>query len=66
VVIGYLGRYGGKNVLPNWWDLVVVVVFAVVMYEVAEKVAISESEVDRFISAEQDEIAAAEDINLIA
>jgi amino acid transporter len=66
VVIGYLGRYGGKNVLPNWWDLVVVVIFAVVMYEFAEKVAISESEVDRFISAEQDEIAAAEDINLIA
>jgi amino acid transporter len=66
VVIGYFGRYGGNNLLPNWWDLVVVVVFAVVMYEVAEKVAISESEVHRFISDEQDEIAAAEDINLIA
>jgi amino acid transporter len=66
VVIGYFGRYGGNNLLPNWWDLVVVMVFAVVMYEVAEKVAISESEVNRFISAEQDEIAAAEDINLIA
>ena len=22
VVIGYFGRYGGNNALPNWWDLV--------------------------------------------
>jgi len=66
VVIGYFGRYGGNDVLPNWWDLVVVTVFALVMYEVAEKVAISRTEVNRFITAEQDEIAAADDINLIA
>jgi amino acid transporter len=66
VVIGYFGRYGGNNLLPNWWDLVVVTVFAVVMYEVAEKVALSKGEVDRFITAEQDDIAAADDINLIA
>jgi len=66
VVIGYFGRYGGKNLLPNWWDLVVVVVFALVMYEFAEKVALSQGEVDRFITAEQEDIAAADDINLIA
>ena len=66
MVIGYFGRYGGNNLLPNWWDLVVVTVFALAIYEFAEKVALSQGEVDRFITAEQDDIAAADDINLIA
>jgi amino acid transporter len=66
VVIGYFGRYGGNNTLPNWWDLATVVVFAVVVYEVAEKVAISREEVHRFIDAERDDIAAAQEVNLIA
>jgi amino acid transporter len=66
VVIGYFGRYGGNNTIPNWWDLITVVVFAVVVYEVAEKVAISREEVNRFIDAERDDIAAAQEINLIA
>ena len=41
-------------------------VFALAIYEFAEKVALSQGEVDRFITAEQDDIAAADDINLIA
>jgi uncharacterized membrane protein len=33
VVIGWLGRYGGgRNILPNWVDVGVVIVFAVAMF----------------------------------
>jgi len=39
VVIGYFGRYGGTNAIPNWWDLVLVSGFSIVIYEIAEKLA---------------------------
>ena len=57
VVIGYFGRYGGNNALPNWWDLVVVGVFSVVIYEVAEKLALSSEEVGALIQREEDDFA---------
>ena len=57
VVIGYFGRYGGNNSLPNWWDLVVVSVFAIGIYELAEKLALSSEEVGALIQREQDDFA---------
>ena len=55
VVIGCLGRYGGNNALPNWWDLVVVAVFAVAIYELAEKLALSSDEVGALIDRERED-----------
>ena len=57
VVIGYFGRYGGSKAIPNWWDLVIVVVFAVVMYEVAEKVALNGAQVRDLVDAEAEDLA---------
>jgi amino acid transporter len=41
VVIGALGRYGGLEVLPNWVDLVVVIWFALEIYYLAVRTALS-------------------------
>ena len=52
VVIGYFGRYGGTNAIPNWWDLVLVAVFSIVIYEIAEKLALNGDQVRELITAE--------------
>jgi amino acid transporter len=52
VVIGYFGRYGGTYAIPNWWDLVLVAVFSIVIYEVAEKLALNGDQVRELITAE--------------
>jgi amino acid transporter len=57
VVIGYFGRYGGRNTIPNWWDLVVVTVFAIAIYEFAEKVALDGDQVRELITAEAQDLA---------
>ena len=57
VVIGYFGRYGGNNAIPNWWDLVIVGVFSLVIYEVAEKLALSSEEVGALIQREEEDFA---------
>ena len=36
VLIGYLGRYGGIGVLPEWWDLVLVIVFSLAVHYTAD------------------------------
>ena len=52
VAFGYFGRYGGTNAIPNWWDLVLVAVFSIVIYEVAEKLALNGDQVRELITAE--------------
>jgi len=52
VAIGYFGRYGGTNAIPNWWDLVLVAVFSIVIYEIAEKLALNGDQVRELITAE--------------
>ena len=52
VVLGYFGRYGGTNAITNWWDLVVVAVFSIVIYEVAENLALDGEQVRQLIRAE--------------
>jgi amino acid transporter len=60
VVIGYFGRYGGTKLLPNWWDLVVVIVFALVIYEFAEKVALNSAQVRELVDMEAEDLATGE------
>jgi amino acid transporter len=52
VVIGYFGRYGGTNAIPNWWDLVLVSGFSIVIYEIAETLALTGDQVRQLITAE--------------
>ena len=57
IAIGYFGRYGGTNAIPNWWDLLLVAVFAMVIYEAAEKLALDGEQVRELITAEADDLA---------
>jgi amino acid transporter len=57
IAIGYFGRYGGTNAIPNWWDLLLVAVFAMVIYEVAEKLALDGEQVRELITAEADDMS---------
>jgi len=57
LVIGYFGRYGGSNAIPNWWDLVVVAVFAIVIYEVAEKLALDSAQVRDLVDLDAEDLA---------
>jgi len=57
LVIGYFGRYGGSNAIPNWWDLVVVGVFAIVIYEFAEKLALDSAQVRDLVDLDAEDLA---------
>src|SRR5450631_3234947 len=61
VVIGYFGRYGGNNTIPNWWDLVVVAVFSIAIYEFAERLALNSDQVRAFITAEAEDLSLGDD-----
>ncbi len=45
VLLGYLGRYGAgaTNILPNWIDIIVVILFALSIFRVALRSAVSSS-----------------------
>jgi amino acid transporter len=64
-VIGWLGRYGGDRRIPEWWDIAVVVAFSLVIYVIAVRVAVSGEEVGAAVAAEEAEIAAEPDLNLL-
>jgi amino acid transporter len=53
VVIGHFGRYGGTDALPNWWDMVVVILFSLVVYYSAVRVAMPAEDVMSAIQAEE-------------
>ena len=57
LVIGYFGRYGGSNAIPNWWDLVVVGVFSIVIYEFAEKLALDSAQVRDLVDLDAEDLA---------
>jgi amino acid transporter len=66
IVIGYLGRYGtgAHKTLGNWWDLLVVVVFALAIFYWAVTLRVDSDCVSSAVEAEQDEIQSAPDINV--
>jgi amino acid transporter len=55
-VIGFIGRYGGNNVLPDWWDLLVVAAFSLVIFYFAVSVAMSTEHVQEAVAAEEVEL----------
>jgi amino acid transporter len=64
VVIGYLGRYGGHKILPDWVDLAVVIAFSLVIFYFAVSVAMDSEHVRQTVEAEEDELANAPELNV--
>lgn len=64
VVIGALGRYGGNNTIPDWWDILLVTVYSLIVYSFAVRLAVSSAEVDAAVAAEEAELRAAPALNL--
>ncbi|MDN3351617.1 APC family permease [Actinomadura sp. DC4] len=64
LVIGALGRYGGNNTIPDWWDIVIVAVWSLLVFYVAAALAVTSGEVDAAVAAEEAELQAAPDLNL--
>lgn len=62
-VIGWLGRYGGNKTLPEWWDIVTVIAFSLVVYYAAVRMAVPSDEVRAAVAAEEAEIAAEPELN---
>ncbi|MFC9231509.1 APC family permease [Streptomyces decoyicus] len=54
VLIGRLGRYGGTGVLPEWWDLVLVIVFSLAVHYTAVRLAMPPEAVDAAVRHEEE------------
>jgi amino acid transporter len=61
-VISYLGDYGGINVIPTWWDLVVVAVFSVAVFFLGVRMALPTARVAAAARKEQEEADAEESL----
>jgi amino acid transporter len=59
VVIGWLGRYGGGslNILPDWIDILVVVVFSLVIYYWAIATSLSEQQAAAAVAKDAHQLA---------
>jgi hypothetical protein len=59
VIIGFIGRYGAgaQNVLPNWIDLAVVIIFAVTIFYWAVSLSMSGPETLAAISRDANQLA---------
>jgi amino acid transporter len=65
VLIGALGRYdGGHKVIPDWWDIVVVAVWALIIYFIAVRTAVSSAEVNAAVEAEEAELKSGPELKL--
>ena len=64
LVIGALGRYGGDNTIPFWWDILIVAAFSLVIYYVAVRLAVSSADVDAAVAAEEAELKSGPALNL--
>ncbi|WP_415856306.1 APC family permease [Sinomonas sp. G460-2] len=60
LVIGFLGRYGkgALNVLPEWIDIAIVVVFSIVMFYVAVSLAMKPEQIEAAVEADEFELEA--------
>lgn len=60
LVIGLLGRYGkgALNVLPEWIDIVVVVIFSLVMFYIAVALAMKPEQIEAAVGADEFEFEA--------
>ena len=58
VVIGYLGRYGGgKEILPDWVDVAVVLVFSLVMFYWAVSNSLSSEQAEKEVAKDAHQLS---------
>lgn len=53
VLIGRFGRYGGVRTLPQWWDLLIVISFSMVVYYAAVRMTVSSEAVNAAVITEE-------------
>jgi amino acid transporter len=72
-IIGYFGRYGngargstpGKSwALPEWWDLITVCIFCLLIFYWAVSLRVNSDHVAEMVAAEEEEIRAQPDLNV--
>jgi amino acid transporter len=63
-IIGIVGRYGNgaQGILGDWWDLLVVIVFSLVIFYYAVSLAMSSEQVSNAVRSEEQLIEAAPEI----
>jgi amino acid transporter len=54
LIIGNFGQYGGDGAIPSWWDMGVVIVFALAIYYWAITLAMPSEEVAAAVEAESE------------
>jgi amino acid transporter len=64
LVIGWLGRYGGHNVLPEWVDLAVVVAFSLAIYYWAERMPMDVEHVHKAVASDERQLAEEQESDL--
>lgn len=60
-ILGFFGRYGGDNKLPEWVDLIVVAAFAVLIYLFAVHVAMPSEKVKAAVEHDKFELEVGDD-----
>jgi amino acid transporter len=63
-LIGLFGRYGGHNVLPDWVDLGLVIVFSLAIFYWAESVSMDVEHVHSAVKADERQLEVDKDLNL--
>ncbi len=65
-IISVLGRYGhGHNVIPDWVDLAVVIVFSLAIFYYAVEFRMKDSAVQRALDSEDWQLPGAPDVNVV-
>ncbi|HEY1811866.1 MAG TPA: APC family permease [Kofleriaceae bacterium] len=59
VILGYLGRYSGSDILPEWIDIAAMVVFSLAVYRLALAVTMTSGEVAEAIQRDAHQIETA-------
>jgi hypothetical protein len=59
VILGYLGRYFGSNILPEWIDILAMLVFSLVIYWLALRITMTDGEVAEAVQRDAHQIETA-------
>ncbi len=63
-IIGLIGRYGGHDALPDWWDLVVVIAFSLVIFYYAVSLAMEPDQIKAAVKSEERQLEHLDELNL--